>query len=92
VRDAIERLSSQEVERGFRDQIFNNRGVTTRGLGDGGAQERALSDRFDAWELKIRDRWPRTAAVLRSVAESYRVQAQVEDEEAERFRRGLNPF
>jgi len=92
VRDAIERLASEQVERGFANQIFNNRGVTTRGLTDGGRQERALAEKFDAWDVKIRDMWPRTAAVLRSIAESYRAQGQAEDEEAERFKQGLSPF
>jgi hypothetical protein len=92
IRDAIERLASEQVERGFANQIFNNRGVTTRGLTDGGRQERALAEKFDAWAVKIRDTWPRTAAVLRSVAESYRAQGQAEDEEAERFKQGLSPF
>jgi hypothetical protein len=92
VRDAIERLAKDEVERGFGTQIYNNRGVTSRGLTDGGAQERGLAERFERWESLIRDSWPRTAAVLRSVAQGYRAQAQAEDEEADRFKKGLDPF
>jgi hypothetical protein len=40
VRDLLERLHSPEVERGFANEIFNSLGVTTRGVLDGGEQER----------------------------------------------------
>ena len=43
VRDVLERLQSDEVEDGLRNQILNRRGVTSRGLEDGGVQEDALS-------------------------------------------------
>ena len=89
VRNAIERLARDTVERGFRIQIHNNRGSTSRSLTDGGKQERELAGRFDQWASLIRDRWPRTAAILSSVAKEYRAQGQAEDEEAERFRKGL---
>jgi hypothetical protein len=92
VRDAIERLASDDVDRGFGTQIFNNRGVITRSLTEGGAQERTLAEQLEKLESLIRDRWPRTAAVVRSVAQSYRAQGQAEDEEAERFKKGLDPF
>lgn len=92
VRDAIERLSSDEIDQGFGSQIYNNRGVTSRSLTAGGQQERDLAERFEQWESMIRDQWPRTAAVLRSVAQGYRAQGQAEDEEAERFKKGLDPY
>ena len=91
IRNAIDRLGRDEVERGFASQIYNNRGGTTRSLTDGGKQEYELADRFERWEARIRDGWPRTAAVLRSLAQGYRAQGQVEDEEAERFKKGLDP-
>jgi hypothetical protein len=90
VRSAIERLASDHVQRGFRNQIFNNRGVTTRGLTDGGQQERELASKFRGWEARIRDRWPRTAAVLRSLAEDYEAQGRWEDEQADRIRQGID--
>jgi hypothetical protein len=89
VRNVIEKLASEKVENGFWTGTFNKRGVTTRGLTDGGKQEYALADQFDDWARRIKDRWHRTAALLRSIAESYRVQGRREDEEAERFKRGL---
>ena len=90
VRNAIERLANDYFQRGFGEQIHNNRGVTSRGLTDGGQQERALATKFAHWEELIRNRWPRTASVLRSIAASYEAQGRWEDEEAERTRQGID--
>lgn len=90
VRNAIERLASPEVEDGFATQIYNNRGVTSRGLLEGGAQERDLVDHFRQNAELIRDEWPRTAAVLMSVAAGYELDAQRNDAESERWQQGLD--
>jgi hypothetical protein len=89
VRNLIEKLTNEKVERGFWTGTYNKRGITTRGPADGGQQEYELADQFDAWAQLIKDRWHRTAAVLRSLAESYRAEGRREDEQAERFKRGL---
>jgi hypothetical protein len=89
VRDAVEKLAMDDIDHGFGIQIENNRGVTSRGLTDGGRQESELAEKFERWEGLIRDQWPRTAAVLRSVAGHYRIQARQEDEEVERLIRGV---
>jgi hypothetical protein len=90
VRNVIERIASPDVEDGFRMQIYNNRGGTSRGLLDGGAQERELVTKYEALAARIRDGWPRTAAVLNSLARGYEREARRYDEEAERFRQGLD--
>jgi hypothetical protein len=89
VRNAIEKLASEKIENGFWTGILNKRGVTTRSPLEGGKQEYELADRFDDLARNIQDRWHRTAVVLRSVAETYRAQGRREDEEAERYKRGL---
>jgi len=83
VREIIEQLSNQEIERGFEVRLFNNRGVTTRGLTDGGGQERALADKYSGYADQINDKYPRTAAMLRRIAESYQKEARREDISAE---------
>ncbi len=90
VRNSIERLANDYVQRGFGEQIHNNRGVTSRGLTDGGQQERELATKFAHWEELIRNRWPRTASVLRSIADGYKAQGRWQDEEAERTRQGID--
>lgn len=88
VRDLLETLQSEHVESGLRIELANRRGVTTRGLEDGGAQERALADMYRTNADQFADRWPRTAAVLRALAGSYDADARREESQAERWRRG----
>lgn len=83
VREIIEDLSNQEIERGFEVRVFNNRGVTTRALTDGGAQERSIAQRYSDYAAQINDKYPRTAAMLRRIAEGYLEQARREDTNAE---------
>lgn len=90
VRDAIEKLASEKIENGLRTGTLNKRGVTTRSPLEGGKKEYELADGFEDLAQKIKDRWHRTAVVLRSIAESYRAQGRREDEEAERYKRGLD--
>jgi hypothetical protein len=89
VREQIEKLASDKIDEGFRVESFNKRGVTSRGLTDGGKQEYELASEFDAYAGKISNGWPRTAAVLRTIAEVYKAQGRAEDEEAKRFQEGL---
>lgn len=90
VRDLFEDLQDDEIERGFSLQVFNGRGVTTRGLEDGGVQEVGLAKQYRDQAARVADTAPRTAALLRKIATSYEADARREDEDAERFRRGLH--
>jgi hypothetical protein len=90
VRDLIERVASSELEDGFQTEIFNKRGTTSRGLTEGGAQERVLVEDYNDKAARIRDGWPRAAAVLASLAKGYEREARRHDEEAERFREGMD--
>jgi hypothetical protein len=90
VRAAIERLASSELDVGFRVEVYNSRGVTSRGLTAGGDQERQLRDRYAALATGVRDEWPRTASILRSLSDGYAAEARRHDEDVERFREGLD--
>jgi len=83
VRDLLEMIGSHEVEGGLVVGRLNSRGVTTRSPFDGGRQERDLARQFDNWSKSTRSAWPRTARVLRSIAESYEADARREDVRAE---------
>jgi hypothetical protein len=83
VREVIDTLQHREVETGFEIGTHNKRGVVTRSLDEGGRQERALADQFGSWADGTRDRWPRTAAILRMIESSYRDEALREDREAD---------
>jgi hypothetical protein len=88
VRDLLETLQSERVERSLTTKLYNLRGVTGRGLQDGGKQERKLAERYRASAAEFADNWPQTAAVLRQLADMYDTEAREEETEAERFRQG----
>lgn len=83
VRDVIECVASTELEHGFAIGVANSRGIFSKSLTEGGVQERALADRYAGFAAVIVDRWPRTAATLRRIADQYRADAEREDREAE---------
>lgn len=84
VRDVIEDVRSEELENGFIIGHFNSIGVTTRGMHDGGQQERAKAALHRRYAAAVALEWPRTAAMLEKIAESYDHDAQREDERAAR--------
>jgi hypothetical protein len=80
--DAIEEANSDDLDHGFQIGIRNSRGVTTRSPLDGGDLERRERDKCRRWAELCDIDWPRTAASLRSVADSYDLDAQREDARA----------
>jgi hypothetical protein len=83
VRDMIERIGSKELENGLAIGKRNARGVVSRGVYDGGDQERALATQYRAWSSATKATWPRTSRILRELAEAYARDAHREDIEAE---------
>lgn len=82
VRDLVERLKSDELDRGIHIGVSNGRGVTTRALGAGGDLERELAERYRTYSDAVRDRWPRTAALLMSIMKGLEREARREDNDA----------
>lgn len=83
VRDLIETIGSKSLETGIHVGRVNARGVTSRGVYEGGQQERDLASRYRTWAKETADQWPRTSRLLRGLAESYERDAQREDEGAQ---------
>lgn len=81
--DLIDRIGSDDLDSGFRMEVYNSRGVTTRAPTAGGQQERALAEQYRKYAAEARLRWPRTAALLRSLAETYEADAAREDANAD---------
>ena len=81
VRDEIERLSSDNVERAVQLEWFNMRGVRSRGIYEGGDQERDFAKAsYDAAELSTA--WPRTSALLRAIGKMWEEDAKRADLDA----------
>lgn len=90
VRDVLEDTPNELLARGFSLGIYNKRGVTSRGMTEGGQQEYDLADKYAAWSEAVQASHPRTAAVLRDVADGYREEGRRNDEEARRFLEGMD--
>ena len=83
VRDLIDELGNEDVERGIESGVFNQRGVVSRSLTAGGVQERRLAETYRGYADALNDGWPRTAAMLRRISDTYDSWARREDVEAE---------
>jgi len=83
VRDLLEELRAEHVEIGLAVEIRNSRGVTSRGLTEGGAQERTLADQYRRDAEALATRWPRTSSLLARLADSYTREARGHDDDAD---------
>lgn len=82
VRELIEDLGSRHLDIGLAVGVRNARGITSRAVYEGGAQEWALSRQYRSWAETVMDRWPRTGRLLTGLAESFEQEARREDAEA----------
>jgi hypothetical protein len=85
VRDLIEDLQSPAFENGLRSGKLNNRGLVWSSPADTGIHERGLAAQSQAWAEHVADGWPRTAALLRQLADTYDEWAQRENSRSEDF-------
>ena len=89
VRELLEELRSEQVEKGLQMAIINGRGATSRSPDAGGDQERQVAAGFGSQADQLKHRWPRAANLLRKVEQRYQFDARWEDEDAERVRTGI---
>ncbi|UDK97558.1 hypothetical protein EYB33_15135 [Lysinibacillus sphaericus] len=83
VRGIFEYLENDVIERGFIVALFNQRGFTSRSIGEGGKQERNLASNYDSQAIELQFTWPRTASILKQISQGYVRDAVWEDTEAE---------
>jgi hypothetical protein len=84
VRAVIEATKSTQLETGFGDGHIKARGVTSRGVYDGGRQEQGVATQLRGDASMMDARWPRTARMLRSLADTYDSFAAHQDNQAQR--------
>lgn len=87
VRKVLEECGTADMATGVRVGIYNSRGVHCRG--EGGAQERALAEKYRSWSRKLAYEYPYVAGVVEEIAVTYDREAVMEDSEAV-VRRRLN--
>ena len=85
-RDILERPENEPMRRGFMIGRHNMRGVVSKGPYEGGDQERELEKQYRKQAEALRISNPKVAAMLESLADSYRDEAAREDERASRRR------
>jgi len=79
----IETLASEQIERGFAIECFNKRGTYSKGINEGGDQEREFAKRYKAW-ADATLKYPRTSAMLIAISEDWVQNAERADVQAEK--------
>jgi hypothetical protein len=82
VREIIEDFDSDYIDNGFATGLFNLGGPYSKGLDAGGGQEKEYAAIYERYAKACEVSWPRTAAALRSVAQSFIDMARRDDEDA----------
>lgn len=86
VRELLEDSTAESIRSGFECGVRNNRGVHSRGILDGGEQERALADRYHGLAQLLVGTFPNTAECLIEIARGYEHEARWHDDDADMMR------
>jgi len=81
----MEEIDSRALEAGLHAGRFNQLGVFTKNPLEGGRTERELGRQYRKWAKAMTTRWPKTARLLNSLAETYEHFGRFEDVSAERL-------
>ncbi|KAF0202841.1 MAG: hypothetical protein FD173_1907 [Gallionellaceae bacterium] len=81
-REVLEPIEMEEMRKGFHVGARNKRGVTSRGMWDGGGQERDLAAHYRSHAEKLHLTQPNVADLLDKIARSYEHDGKREDTEA----------
>lgn len=85
VREVLDRIHSKPMLQGFWIGKANRRGMTSRGMTDGGDLEREEAKRYRSWARSIEAVHRHTAAALVHLAEKYEHDAIGHDNDAQRL-------
>ncbi|MBL8300853.1 MAG: hypothetical protein JNN30_21130 [Rhodanobacteraceae bacterium] len=86
VRELLEDPTAESIRNGFECGVRNNRGFHSRGILDGGEQERTLADHYRGLAQSLVGSFPNTAECLNEIARSYEHEARWHDDDAEMMR------
>jgi len=81
-RDLLNRPECEQMRSGFQVGIIIKRGMTSRAMDAGGAQERTLAASFRRYADALSATHPFLSATLKGIARSYEAHAKREDDEA----------
>lgn len=80
-RKILDRPDLEDMRRGFMIGTLHKRGITSRALDEGGAQERELAAKYRTYADKLRTSYPNLATTLDAIADSYEDWGRKEDKE-----------
>jgi hypothetical protein len=83
LRETLEKVKSPILDKHIPYAIYNSRGVRSRGLFDGGKEEKKLSITYLQWSRAMEGKWPRTAKVLAYLSSMLDAEARREDVDSE---------
>lgn len=81
--EVLEEFGTDDLATGFKIQMHNSRGVTSRGLTDGGQQERELAEYYRARAKQVAFNYPYVSSILEELAKEYEREALIEDAEVQ---------
>ena len=81
--EAMERIASQHIDTGFNIGVFNGRGLVSRGIDEGGTQERDLAAKYRGWAQQRAFDYPYVSSVLTRIAADYDRETKRADTEVE---------
>ena len=81
--EAMERIASQQIGDGFETGVLNGRGVYSRGIDEGGAQEHELAAKYRSWAQQRTFDYPYVSSILERIAANYDQRAKWEDTKVE---------
>ena len=79
----IEEIQSKNIEEGFIVGVYKKRGIIRKSLFEGGKQERELAEKYREYAHKCSIQFPKTASLLKKIADTYETEAKHADFEAE---------
>ncbi len=82
-RRLLERGKYHRLRHALQVAKYNVRGVYSKALGEGGAQELSMAERFTEWAREVQNEWPASATMLREMAQSIGDDSAAEDERAQ---------
>ena len=83
VRNVIESNYSKDLASGIITEQFNKRGVTTRGIYEGGVQELDLAKSVREWAKLTKTSWPKTSDILKTIGNMWENESKRSDVEVE---------
>ncbi|WP_124646786.1 hypothetical protein [Burkholderia ubonensis] len=82
----LEELQSKALEDGLSMEVVNSRGTTSRGIFDGGKQEKEIAEQWASRAAQLPEKWRRAKRLCRRIADSWVQMANEFDVEAAKRR------